>query len=181
MSVSGKKEFDVKQILRLRWRWFSHPSQGSPNTASCLQQEGYEHRGTPVQGRLKNHSRDRNGLKKGNSPVHHNILTPVPGPAPAHQRVLQNWHQQNVIVHLQANEGTPKAAPEENLLKEACEKRSGDLEVMGDDRIEDSKSRLYAEEPEEMNISSEDHFHSRNHANHILCKMENYLKEKKIV
>lgn len=31
-----------------------------------------------------------------------------------------------------------------------------------------------------MNISSEDHFHSRNHANHILCKMENYLKEKKL-
>lgn len=40
--------------------------------------------------------------------------------------------------------------------------------------------RLYAEEPEVMNISSEDHFHSRNHANHILCKMENYLKEKKL-
>ncbi|ELV11370.1 Kelch-like protein 4 [Tupaia chinensis] len=38
MSVSGKKEFDVKQILRLRWRWFSHPSQGSPNTGSCLQE-----------------------------------------------------------------------------------------------------------------------------------------------
>lgn len=141
MSVSGKKEFDVKQILRLRWRWFSHPSQGSPNTGSCLQQEGYEHRGTPVQGRLKNHSRDRNGLKKGNSPVHHNILTPVPGPAPTHQRVLQNWHQQNVIVHLQANEDTPKAVPEENLLREACEKRSRDLEMMGDDNIEDSRAR----------------------------------------
>ena len=140
MSVSGKKEFDVKQILRLRWRWFSHPSQGSPNTGSCLQQEGYEHRGTPVQGRLKNHSRDRNGLKKSNSPVHHDILTPVPGPDPTHQRVLQNWHQQNVIVHLQANEDTPKAVPEGNLLKEACEKRSRDLEMMGDDNIEDMRA-----------------------------------------
>ncbi|ERE65554.1 kelch-like protein 4 isoform X2 [Cricetulus griseus] len=180
MSVSGKKEFDVKQILRLRWRWFSHPSQGSPNTGSCLQQEGYEHRGTPVQGRLKNHSRDRNGLKKGNSPVHHNILTPVPGPAPTHQRVLQNWQQQNVIVHLQANEDTSKAVPEENLLKEAREKRSGDLEMMGDDNIEDSRARIYAEEPEEMNITSEDHFHSRNHADYTLSKMQNYLKEKKL-
>ncbi|XP_021008773.1 kelch-like protein 4 isoform X1 [Mus caroli] len=180
MSVSGKKEFDVKQILRLRWRWFSHPSQGSPNTGSCLQQEGYEHRGTPVQGRLKNHSRDRNGLKKSNSPVHHDILTPVPGPAPTHQRVLQNWHQQNVIVHLQANEDTPKAVPEGNLLKEACEKRSRDLEMMGDDNIEDRRAGSCVEEPEQMTTSSDDHYRSRSHADYTLCKMESYLKERKL-
>ncbi|XP_023589362.1 kelch-like protein 4 isoform X2 [Trichechus manatus latirostris] len=181
MSVSGKKEFDVKQILRLRWRWFSHPSQGSPNTGSCLQQEGYEHRGTPVQGRLKSHSRDRNGLKKSNSPVHHNILSPVPGPAPAHQRALQNWQQQNLIEHLRANEDTPKAVPEENLFKGACEKHSQDLEMMTDDNIEDSTARLDTHHPEEMNVSrSEEYFHAVNHAEQTLHKMENYLKEKQL-
>ncbi|KAB0393735.1 hypothetical protein E2I00_008390, partial [Balaenoptera physalus] len=113
----------------------------SPNTGNCLQQEGYEHRGTPVQGRLKNHSRDRNGLKKSNSPVHHNILAPVPGSAPAHQRALQNWHSQNLIEHLRSNEDTPKAVPEENLFKEACEKHSQDLEMMADDNTEDSTAR----------------------------------------
>ena len=137
MSVSGKKEFDVKQILRLRWRWFSHPSQGSPNTGNCLQQEGYEHRGTPVQGRLKNHSRDRNGLKKSNSPVHHSILPPVPELAPAHQRAFQNWHSRKLIEHLRANEDTPKAVPW-NLFKEAYEKHSQDVEMMADDKTEDS-------------------------------------------
>ncbi|KAM9577051.1 kelch-like protein 4 isoform 2-T2 [Trichechus inunguis] len=181
MSVSGKKEFDVKQILRLRWRWFSHPSQGSPNTGSCLQQEGYEHRGTPVQGRLKSHSRDRNGLKKSNSPVHNNILSPVPGPAPAHQRALQNWQQQNLIEHLRANEDTPKAVPEENLFKGACEKHSQDLEMMTDDNIEDSTARLDTHHPEEMNVSrSEEYFHAVNHAEQTLHRMENYLKEKQL-
>ncbi|XP_072811943.1 kelch-like protein 4 isoform X2 [Vicugna pacos] len=181
MSVSGKKEFDVKQILRLRWRWFSHPSQGSPNTGNCLQQEGYEHRGTPVQGRLKNHSRDRNGLKKSNSPVHHNILTPVPGPAPAHQRALQNWHPQNLIEHLRANEDTPKAVPEKTLFQEACEKHSQDLEMMADDNTEDSTARLDTQQPEEMNVSrSEEQFHAVNHAEQTLHKMENYLKKKQL-
>ncbi|XP_037367522.1 kelch-like protein 4 [Talpa occidentalis] len=181
MSVSGKKEFDVKQILRLRWRWFSHPSQGSPNSGSCLQQEGYEHRGTPVQGRLKNHSRDRNGLKKSNSPVHHNILAPVPGPAPAHQRALQNWHQQNLIEHLRANEDIPKAVPEKNLFKEACEKHSQNLEMMVDGNTEDSTVRLATQHPEEMNVNrSEEHFYAVNHAQEMLHKMENYLKEKQL-
>ncbi|XP_014720496.1 kelch-like protein 4 [Equus asinus] len=181
MSVSGKKEFDVKQILRLRWRWFSHPSQGSPNTGNCLQQEGYEHRGTPVQGRLKNHSRDRNGLKKSNSPVHHNILVPVPGPSPAHQRALQNWHPLNLIEHLRANEDTPKAVPEENLFKEACEKHSQDLEMMADDTTDDSPARLDTQRPEEMNANtSEEQFLAVNHAEQTLHKMENYLKEKQL-
>ncbi|KAM5195060.1 kelch-like protein 4 isoform 5-T5 [Hipposideros larvatus] len=130
MSIYGKKEFDVKQILRLRWRWFSHPSQGSPSPGNCFQQEGYELRGTPVQGRLKSHSRDRNGLKKSSSPVRHNVLAPVPGPAPAHEGAFQNWHPQNLIGHLPANEDTPKAVPEENLFKRACEKHSQDVEMM---------------------------------------------------
>lgn len=141
MSVSGKKEFHMKQTLRLHWRWFSHPSQGSPNTGICFQQEGYEHRGTPVQGRLNNHAQDRNRLKKRNNPFHPNILTRVPGLAPDHQRAFQNWHSQNLIEHLRANEDTPKAVSEENLFKEACEKHLQDLEMIADDNTEDSTVR----------------------------------------
>ncbi|KAF6090731.1 kelch like family member 4 [Phyllostomus discolor] len=166
MSMSGKKEFDVKQILRLRWRWFSHPSPGSPNTGNCLQ-EGYEHRGTPVQGRLKNHSRDRNGLKRSSSPVH--------------QSPLQNWHPQNLLEHLRANEDTPKAAPEENFFQRACEKPSQDLDLMADDSPEDSPARSRTQHPEEMNASiCEEHFQAANHAEQTLHKMENYLKEKQL-
>ncbi|KAG8517531.1 Kelch-like protein 1 [Galemys pyrenaicus] len=56
MSGSGRKDFDVKHILRLRWKLFSHPSPspGGPAGGSCLQQDGsgsFEHWG-PSQSRL---------------------------------------------------------------------------------------------------------------------------------
>ncbi|XP_027961819.1 kelch-like protein 1 isoform X2 [Eumetopias jubatus] len=56
MSGSGRKDFDVKHILRLRWKLFSHPSPAPGGSAGggCLQQEGsgsFEHWG-PSQSRL---------------------------------------------------------------------------------------------------------------------------------
>ncbi|XP_054575817.1 kelch-like protein 1 isoform X1 [Eptesicus fuscus] len=56
MSGSGRKDFDVKHILRLRWKLFSHPSPapGGPAGGGCLQQDGsgsFEHWG-PSQNRL---------------------------------------------------------------------------------------------------------------------------------
>uniref|UniRef100_A0A480ZKN7 Kelch-like protein 1 isoform 1 n=1 Tax=Sus scrofa TaxID=9823 RepID=A0A480ZKN7_PIG len=56
MSGSGRKDFDVKHILRLRWKLFSHPSPspGGPAGGSCLQQDSsgsFEHWG-PSQSRL---------------------------------------------------------------------------------------------------------------------------------
>ncbi|EDM02406.1 kelch-like 1 (Drosophila) (predicted) [Rattus norvegicus] len=57
MSGSGRKDFDVKHILRLRWKLFSHPSPASGSSAggSCLQQDSgggsFEHWG-PSQSRL---------------------------------------------------------------------------------------------------------------------------------
>ncbi|XP_037531458.1 kelch-like protein 4 [Nematolebias whitei] len=120
MSVSGKKEFDVKQILRLRWRWFSHSSQGSAGggggggsgVGGYIQQDGLDHRGTPVQGRLKSHSRERGfgGLRKTNSPVH-SVMPPTPGPTQVYVRTgHQSWHHlPNTIQGLQVNEESPKS------------------------------------------------------------------------
>ncbi|XP_069323269.1 kelch-like protein 1 isoform X1 [Eulemur rufifrons] len=56
MSGSGRKDFDVKHILRLRWKLFSHPSPSpsGPAGGGCLQQDGsgsFEHWG-PSQSRL---------------------------------------------------------------------------------------------------------------------------------
>lgn len=56
MSGSGRKDFDVKHILRLRWKLFSHPSPspGGPAGGGCLQQDSsgsFEHWG-PSQSRL---------------------------------------------------------------------------------------------------------------------------------
>jgi kelch-like protein 1/4/5 len=43
--------------------------------------------------------------------------------------------------HIQANEDTPKAVPEENLFKETFQKRSQDLEMMADGNLEDCRAR----------------------------------------
>ncbi|NXE54197.1 KLHL4 protein, partial [Casuarius casuarius] len=182
MSVSGKKEFDVKQILRLRWRWFSHPSQGSTGTGGCHQQEGYEHRGTPVQNRLKNHSRDRNGLKKNSSPVHHNILAPVPGPTPVHHRSIQTWHQQNLIEQLRSNEDIPKTSTEENCVKEDS-KTTQELQMITEENSDESTERLSTTSSSLLGMNtngSDEYFQSTNHAEQTFRKMENYLQQKQL-
>ncbi|XP_074910690.1 kelch-like protein 4 [Buteo buteo] len=183
MSVSGKKEFDVKQILRLRWRWFSHPSQGSTGTGGCHQQEGYEHRGTPVQNRLKNHSRDRNGLKKNSSPVHHNILAPVPGPTPVHHRSIQTWHQQNLIEQLRSNEDIPKTSTEENCVKEDSSKTPQELQMITEENSDESAERLSTTSSSLFGMNtngSDEYFQSTNHAEQTFRKMENYLQQKQL-
>ncbi|NXT44527.1 KLHL4 protein, partial [Pelecanoides urinatrix] len=182
MSVSGKKEFDVKQILRLRWRWFSHPSQGSTGTGGCHQQEGYEHRGTPVQNRLKNHSRDRNGLKKNSSPVHHNILAPVPGPTPVHHRSIQAWHQQNLIEQLRSNEDIPKTSTEENCVKDSS-KTTQELQMITEENSDESAERLSTTSSSLLGMNtngSDEYFQSTNHAEQTFRKMENYLQQKQL-
>ncbi|KAM6381825.1 kelch-like protein 4 isoform 1-T1 [Pluvialis apricaria] len=183
MSVSGKKEFDVKQILRLRWRWFSHPSQGSTGTGGCHQQEGYEHRGTPVQNRLKNHSRERNGLKKNSSPVHHNILAPVPGPTPVHHRSIQTWHQQNLIEQLRSNEDISKTSTEENCVKEDSSKTTQELQMITEENSDESAERLSTISSSLLGMNtngSDEYFQSTNHAEQTFRKMENYLQQKQL-
>lgn len=140
MSVSGKKDFDVKQILRLRWRWFSHSSQGSAGgggggggggVGGYIQQDGLDHRGTPVQGRLKSHSRERGigGLRKTNSPVH-SVMPQTPGPTPVYVRTgHQSWHHlPNTIQGLQVNEESPKSISSPSATKKE-ETNSGQKDV----------------------------------------------------
>ncbi|MGH0119743.1 UNVERIFIED_CONTAM: hypothetical protein FKN15_075027 [Acipenser sinensis] len=137
MSVSGKKEFDVKQILRLRWRWFSHSSQGSAGNGGYIQQEGFEHRGTPVQNRLKSHSRDRSGLRKSSSPVH-STLPPTLAPTPVCARPAnQSRNQQNITEHLQVNDGLSKISSQENSGKEDSKNGKEDVNSTAEDPLEE--------------------------------------------
>ncbi|NWY02369.1 KLHL1 protein, partial [Nothoprocta ornata] len=61
MSGSGRKDFDVKHILRLRWKLFSHPSPagGPPGGGCALPDSSFEHWG-PSQSRLLK-SQERGG------------------------------------------------------------------------------------------------------------------------
>lgn len=62
MSGSGRKDFDVKHILRLRWKLFSHPSPaGGPAGGGCLPPDSsFEHWG-PSQSRLLKSQERGNG------------------------------------------------------------------------------------------------------------------------
>nr|XP_026650076.1 kelch-like protein 4 isoform X2 [Zonotrichia albicollis] len=181
--VSGKKEFDVKQILRLRWRWFSHPSQGSAGSGGCHQQEGFEHRGTPVQSRLKSHSRDRNGLKKNSSPVHHNILAPVPGPTPGHHRSIHSWHQHGLIEQLRSSEDSSKnSGTQENSGKEESSKTTQELQMITEQNADESAERLSTTSSSlGMGTNgSDEFFQSSNHAEQTFRKMESYLQQQQL-
>ncbi|XP_016103988.1 kelch-like protein 4 isoform X1 [Sinocyclocheilus grahami] len=181
MSVSGKKEFDVKQILRLRWRWFSHSTQTSAGNGGYIQQEGFDHRGTPV--RLKSHSRDRGGLRKSNSPVH-SILAPNPGPTPVYARPGdQSWHQQNIIQHLQASEEQlPKSNSPCSARKEEAKSSHEDVKSNPEDPCEEEATdRLALSGFSRMSSNcSDEFFQATNHAEQTFRKMETYLQHKQL-
>uniref|UniRef100_A0A8C2ZMF3 Kelch-like family member 4 n=1 Tax=Cyclopterus lumpus TaxID=8103 RepID=A0A8C2ZMF3_CYCLU len=175
MSVSGKKEFDVKQILRLRWRWFSHSSQGSAGggggggggVGGYIQQDGLDHRGTAVQGRLKSHSRERGvgGLRKTNSPVH-SILAPTPGPTPVYVRAgQQSWHHpQNTIQGLQVNQESSKSSSSPSTPRK-------EDAITGQEDVKNSTV-----EPAEMEARERPQIH----AEQTFRKMETYLQHKQL-
>ncbi|XP_067375116.1 kelch-like protein 4 isoform X2 [Channa argus] len=194
MSVSGKKEFDVKQILRLRWRWFSHSPQGSAGgggggvggVGGYIQQDGLDHRGTPVQGRLKSHSRERGvgGIRKNNSPVH-SILAPTAGPTPVYVRAgHQSWHhQQNTIQGLQVNEESSKSSSSPIATrKEDSNTLQEDVKSSTEEPVEvEAKERLALSTFSRMNTNSSDEFfQATNHAEQTFRKMETYLQHKQL-
>ncbi|XP_012696123.2 kelch-like protein 4 [Clupea harengus] len=182
MSVSGKKEFDVKQILRLRWRWFSHSSQSSAGNGGFLQPDGFDHRGTPVQGRLKSHSRDRGGLRKTNSPVH-SILAPTPGPTPVYVRPShQSWNQHNIIQQLQSEEELPKSSSPTNSGKEDANSSQETVKSSPEDPLEEAaKERLTLSSYSKMSTNcSDEFFQATNHAEQTFRKMETYLQHKQL-
>ncbi|XP_059202325.1 kelch-like protein 4 isoform X1 [Centropristis striata] len=194
MSLSGKKDFDVKQILRLRWRWFSHSSQGSAGggggggggVGGYIQQDGLDHRGTPVQGRLKSHSKERGigGLRKTNSPVH-SILAPTPGPTPVCVRAgQQSWHhQQNNIQGLQVNEESSKSSSSPSTTrKEDAITGQEDVKKSTEEPAEvEARERLALSTFSRMNTNSSDEFfQATNHAEQTFRKMETYLQHKQL-
>ncbi|KAM9833016.1 kelch-like protein 4 isoform 3-T3 [Syngnathus typhle] len=191
--MSGKKEFDVKQILRLRWRWFSHSSQGSAGSGSVggiggyIQQDGTDHRGTPVQGRLKSHSRERGGggLRKSSSPAH-SILAPTPGPTPISVRAGQHsWQQQqqHTVPGLQVNEDTFKRASSPSTTrKEDPNTGKEDVKSSKEEPAEmEARERLALSTFTRMNTNSSDEFfQATNHAEQTFRKMESYLQHKQL-
>ncbi|XP_026872563.2 kelch-like protein 4 isoform X3 [Electrophorus electricus] len=180
MSVSGKKEFDVKQILRLRWRWFTHSSQTSAGSGGHIHQDSSEHHSSPVQSRFKSHSRDRGGIRKCNSPVH-SILDPIPGSTPIYVRLgNQLWHRQNIMQ--QASEDIPKNSSPATVRKEegkcSQEHMKNDSEEPSEEK---STDRLTMSSYSRMSSNcSVEFFQATNHAEQTFHKIETYLQHKQL-
>eukprot|EP00062_Callorhinchus_milii_P006532 gi/632947347/ref/XP_007889003.1/ PREDICTED: kelch-like protein 1 [Callorhinchus milii] len=101
MSASGRKEFDVKHILRLRWKLFNHPSPSSAGTGGC--QDSFEHWG-PSQNRLKNHNHERGSFWKKTNTLN-GVLLPAHGRS-SHLDCQQQ--QQRTVFYVEAVEEVPR-------------------------------------------------------------------------
>ncbi|GCC23925.1 hypothetical protein chiPu_0002323 [Chiloscyllium punctatum] len=185
MSGSGRKEFDVKHILRLRWKLFNHPPSSSSGTGGCpqqQQQDSFEHWGTS-QNRLKNHSHDRGiGSWKKSSAL--NGILP-----PGHSRggTLQCQTQQRTVFYVETLEEVPRleftregTATLEEVKKELV--NTDCCEGTGDGclhRLTVTSHPLMPHSDLEAG-SSEELFQAVNHAEQTFCKMEIYLKQQQL-
>ncbi|KAJ3587816.1 hypothetical protein NHX12_011412, partial [Muraenolepis orangiensis] len=181
--MSGKKDFDVKQILRLRWRWFSHSSQSpAGGGGGYLQQDGLEHgsRGTPGQGRLKRQQprAQHPGAHTGGAhaslcPVGASVVTMAP-PAPEH-------HPEPT-----GQPGQPQGGPKPGVSG----KEEGGGGGGGQEGVKGSKEEAPdAEARERLPLStysrmttngSDEFFQAADHAEQTFRKMETYLQHKQL-
>ncbi|MBN3308216.1 kelch-like protein 1 [Amia ocellicauda] len=180
MSASGRKEFDVKHILRLRWKLFSHPSQNS--AGSCLPQDSFEHWG-PSQTHIKSHGHERSGFRKKVSGVNGSLFS-----SPSNGRHgTRDCQQQRTVFYVEAvgemprMEFTREVKPFVHEVKEEesdsdCSDKTG---VVFGHRLT-AASRPLTPLSDVESGSSEEFYQSLHHAEQTFRKMENYLKQQQL-
>uniref|UniRef100_A0A4W3HZ07 Kelch like family member 1 n=1 Tax=Callorhinchus milii TaxID=7868 RepID=A0A4W3HZ07_CALMI len=163
MSASGRKEFDVKHILRLRWKLFNHPSPSSAGTGGC--QDSFEHWG-PSQNRLKNHNHERGSFWKKTNTLN-GVLLPAHGRS-SHLDCQQQ--QQRTVFYVEAVEEVPR-------LQFTRDSKSSVEDVKEEMVHSDLTNRSLMPHCDMDSDSSEEFFQAVNHAEQTFRKMEIYLKQ----
>ncbi|XP_043548868.1 kelch-like protein 5 isoform X3 [Chiloscyllium plagiosum] len=174
MSVS-RKEFDVKQILRIRWRWFGHPAS-QPTTSSDSRrgdfwnkEQGPSNIGRKFldPGRLPlplasiNHQRPSQQEIQNSPPWH----TPSAPDLPVFEFTTDScegihWHKKH--------EAEDEGSEEENETdSSSCSRTSNSSQTLSSCHTMDPSA------PEEC-------FQALNHAEQTFKKMENYLRHKQL-
>ncbi|XP_069495497.1 kelch-like protein 1 [Ambystoma mexicanum] len=200
MSASGRKEFDVKHILRLRWKLFSHPSAGPAGGGGCLQQDsGFEHWG-PSQSRLfKNHhhhhhhERGSFWKKASSGPLNGTLLSVSPSPtssAPTSPRHALCAQQQlpATVFYVEPLEVVHRAELSNGDKSSAQDVSEGGT---GHYICTEATSDVYAHRlsatscplapPSDMDSSSSEEFYQAvHHAEQTFRKMESYLKQQQL-
>ncbi|KAK6487173.1 kelch-like protein 1 isoform X2 [Huso huso] len=179
MSASGRKEFDVKHILRLRWKRFSHPSQTS--ASSCLPQDSFEHWG-PSQTRQKSHGHERSVFRKKSGDVNGSLFS---SPRNGRDGNCDNDQQRTTfyveaVGEMSRMEFTREVKPFVQEVKE--EEADSDCEETGEGCGQRLSVASWPLTPQtDMDSSNpEEFFQSVQHAEQTFRKMENYLKQQQL-
>nr|XP_033805879.1 kelch-like protein 1 [Geotrypetes seraphini] len=203
MSSSGRKEFDVKHILRLRWKLFSHPSAGPTGGGggNCLQQEGgFEHWG-PSQSRLlksqqQHQERERGAFwkKASSSTLNGTMLSVGSSPAssstssPGHVLGQQQPAPPRTVFYVESLEGLPglEFTHENKSLMQDLKEEETEYphcrEVTSDGCTHRLSAASHNLTPQsEMDSSSSEEFYQAvHHAELTFRKMESYLKQQQL-
>ncbi|NXN93278.1 KLHL1 protein, partial [Rhinopomastus cyanomelas] len=209
MSGSGRKDFDVKHILRLRWKLFSHPSPaGNPAGGGCLPPDSsFEHWG-PSQSRLLKSQERGNSVfwKKSASSASSSAATTAsspngtllpaggrpgrghgPGPPPPPRTVfyVESVEEEEAEavpggMEVAREPEKPLAPPEQEEAPGVC--ADGGSRATGDGsghRLSGASHPL----PPHCDLdscSSEEFYQAVHHAEQTFRKMESYLKQQQL-
>ncbi|NWT71449.1 KLHL1 protein, partial [Prunella himalayana] len=208
MSGSGRKDFDVKHILRLRWKLFSHPSPaGGPAGGGCLPPDSsFEHWG-PSQSRLLKSQERGNGVfwKKSASSASSSAATTAsppngtllpaggrpatghgPGPPPPrtvfYVESLEEEEEEAVPggMEVAREPEKPLAPPEREEAPGGC--ADGGSRATGDGGGHRLSGASHPLPPhcDMDSCSSEEFYQAVHHAEQTFRKMESYLKQQQL-
>ncbi|NWV76358.1 KLHL1 protein, partial [Dasyornis broadbenti] len=208
MSGSGRKDFDVKHILRLRWKLFSHPSPaGGPAGGGCLPPDSsFEHWG-PSQSRLLKSQERGNGVfwKKSSSSASSSAATTAsppngtllpaggrpatghgPGPPPPrtifYVESLEEEEEEEVPggMEVAREPEKPLVPPEREEAPGGC--ADGGSRATGDGGGHRLSGASHPLPPhcDMDSCSSEEFYQAVHHAEQTFRKMESYLKQQQL-
>ncbi|NXD27611.1 KLHL1 protein, partial [Spelaeornis formosus] len=206
MSGSGRKDFDVKHILRLRWKLFSHPSPaGGPAGGGCLPPDSsFEHWG-PSQSRLLKSQERGNGVfwKKSASSASSSVATTTSspngtllpaggrpatghGPGPPPPRTIfyvESLEEEEAVpggMEVAREPEKPLAPPEREEAPGGC--ADGGSRATGDGGGHRLSGASHPLPPhcDMDSCSSEEFYQAVHHAEQTFRKMESYLKQQQL-
>ncbi|NXQ42020.1 KLHL1 protein, partial [Catharus fuscescens] len=208
MSGSRRKDFDVKHILRLRWKLFSHPSPaGGPAGGGCLPPDSsFEHWG-PSQSRLLKSQERGNGVfwKKSASSASSSAATTAsppngtllpaggrpaaghcPGPPPPrtifYVESLEEEEEEAVPggMEVAREPEKPLAPPEREEAPGGCADGSSRATGDGGGHRLSGASHPLPPHCDMDSCSSEEFYQAVHHAEQTFRKMESYLKQQQL-
>nr|XP_032625115.1 kelch-like protein 1 [Chelonoidis abingdonii] len=190
MSGSGRKDFDVKHILRLRWKLFSHPSApAGPVGSGCLQPDGsFEHWGPSQSRLLKNQERGSSAFWKkssSSSPLNGTLLPATRhglGQRPSPRTVFYVETLEEVRGGLELTREQEKSLVLQEMKEEPADCSDCSSQATGEGCGHRLSAAGHSLTPQcDMDSSSSEEFYQAvHHAEQTFRKMESYLKQQQL-